>query len=369
MTDADFKVPNFADVRFPVNVAADMLGLTTHVIKKNEEEMGLEVERSDASVKSRRYSFANLFDIAAYRKKKGLLGTPLPRPVTLTVHVKKGGVAKTTVSVNLAIQLGLLGYSVLLIDNDPQGDTTTMLSYDPDLDAEELQDLGQPASRAVNYHLGHIMRFRQGQEVFPLEAVFKKPFGENGPHLIPADESLDDLNVTMANVNNGDFRYGLLLEQGRKGSIPDCDLSKYDFVIFDCPPSSTVASRNALVACDYLITPVRMDRLSVKGLSRSAASMKQFELDYSRAPHPIVVPTMFQKNRPRTSRNLALLLQHFSTSVTDQRLTSSEDYLKALDEGYPVSIWKGTNPAIRAEFQHLTREIVDRIDRNESGQR
>lgn len=360
MTDLEFVVPDFSTVRYPVNVVADMLNVSVPSIKKYEKDMGLEVERQSTGVQSRRYSLENIFDIASHRRTSGLI-KPLNRPITLTVHVKKGGVAKTTLAVNLAIQLSLAGYKTLLVDNDPQGDATSMLSFDPDLSVAELEEMGHPASRAVELHFGHLFKFGGAFSGHDLKDVIKKPFGENGLHLIPADESLDDLNVALTNANNSDFRFGLLIEQSRKGKLKNCDLSGYDFIIFDCPPSSTVAARNALVACDYIVTPVRMDRLSVKGLSRLTQSLSVFEEDYNRAPTPIVVPTMFQKNRPRTQRNLAMLMQHFNTRVTDVRLHHSEDYPKAMDEGYPVSIWKGASPAIRNEFRDLATEIIQRI--------
>jgi chromosome partitioning protein len=122
------------------------------------------------------------------------------------------------------------------------------------------------------------------------------------------------------------------------------------------------------VACDYLITPLRMDRLSLKGLSRMASALTSFEDSYGRSPTPIVIPSLFQKNRPRVQRNLGMLMQHFGRDVTENYLHASEDFPKALDDGFPVILWKNAQPIVREEFRKLSKEIIQKIIR-ETGEK
>src|SRR5690606_33117116 len=114
---------------------------------------------------------------------------------------------KTTVSVNQAIILGLMGLKVLLIDNDPQGDCTSALGYDPDLDRDELIELGFSPEKAVDGHIGNLLQLGNMCPQLRLEDIVKKPFGENGPHLIPADDTLDEVDTILRAAPGGDFRY------------------------------------------------------------------------------------------------------------------------------------------------------------------
>lgn len=178
--------PNYDEIAYAPQFAADCLGISQRALRLVEEEPGIEIRRiSSGSVARRVYSPADLFQIAAMRRSKGLTRT-LKRPMTISTYVQKGGTAKTTNCVNLAIYLGFMGLKVLIIDNDPQSDATEMLGYYPDLTPEELEDLGIPADRGVDGSLGNVLGIRGLFAPKSLDEIIKKPFGEYGPHLIPS---------------------------------------------------------------------------------------------------------------------------------------------------------------------------------------
>ncbi|GAI09403.1 unnamed protein product [marine sediment metagenome] len=101
----------------------------------------------------------------------------------------------------------------------------------------------------------HFPEFPNSRPPRPLSEVVKKPFGEYGPHLIPADVTLAGLLYQLANANNRDKRIRSWIEKGRNNPTTNLDLSQYDIILYDNAPATSVLSRAALVASDYCISP------------------------------------------------------------------------------------------------------------------
>ncbi|EPQ6625304.1 TPA: AAA family ATPase [Pseudomonas aeruginosa] len=360
----DFDTLPYADfdqIFYAPQFAADCLGITTKALRSFEDEPGMEVRRMNrGSVPARVYTPADLFKIASIRRSKGLTKT-LQRPLTISTFVQKGGTAKTTTSVNLAMYLGFMGLKVLLIDNDPQGDATSMLGYDPDLTPEELVDLGIPADRAVNGSLGNIIATSSLFAPKGLADIIKKPFGEYGPHLLPAEGLLEDMEVAINASANQDFRYALFISKGRKRELPQADLSGYDVILFDNAPSGSLMTRNSMVASDMILCPIRMDKFSCRALARLGNKLQSFAEEYQRSPDVAAIPTMFIKNRPRAMAHLAALSQMFPGKVTEGKLYFSEDYSKALESGLPVLGWKGASENSAGAMRSVFGEILERL--------
>jgi len=361
MTNESLSYTDYENLFYRPSFAAECLGLTPRTLKTIEEDAGLDIRRiARGTVMARAYTPADVFRIAAVRREKGYTKA-LSRPVTISTFIQKGGTAKTTCSGNLAIYLALQGLRVLLIDNDPQGDATSMFGYDPDLTGPELVELGVPADRAVDGHFGNLIGV---SKIFPpktLDEVIKKPFGEFGPHLIPAEESLDDMELALNAASRSDFRYAMHISNARAGKIPSCDLSAYDVIIFDNPPSGSLMTLNTMVASDMIICPIRMDKFAFRALTRLAAKLEAFREDFSRAPEMAAIPTMFVKGRPRMLNNLARLSELFPGKVTDEKLYHSEDYMKALEEGIPLLAWSGAGENSAGAMRAAFAEVFSRL--------
>ncbi|GGM31021.1 chromosome partitioning protein ParA [Pseudomonas asuensis] len=356
-----YPYTDFSALQFPPQFAADCLGISPQTLKNIEKENNLQIGRiARGSVEVRSYTLNDLFQIAAIRRQNGQI-KGFTRPITICDYVQKGGTAKTTTTCNLAILFSLMGLRTLVIDNDPQGDASSMFGYDPDLTVEELEEIGVPGERSVNGHLGNLMRLGNAYQPMTLDEVIKKPFGEHGPHLIPAEDSLDDLDVVLRNAQGSDFRYSLFISSARNGEYPHCDLSRYDVIIMDNAPSGTMLSRNSMVAADFLICPVRMDKFSFRALSRLAFKLAEFKKDFKRAPEIIAIPTMYIRNRPRIQANLARLAHLFPNKVTEQPLYLSEDYSKSLEDGVPLSLWRPATDNSLGAMRLVFSEITGRI--------
>lgn len=166
---------------------------------------------------------------------------PLTRPAILAIVNQKGGVGKTTTTINLGAALAENGHHVLVIDLDPQGNASTGLGISHEARSLTTYDviLGEaPLSRAV------------------------LPTDTKNLAIVPAttDLSSADLDL-MAN----DTRSFLL----RKAFTSDpAALTQYDYILIDCPPSLNILTVNAMVAAQALIVPLQSEFFALEGLSQ-----------------------------------------------------------------------------------------------------
>lgn len=156
---------------------------------------------------------------------------------------QKGGVAKTTTTVNLGIGLARLGKKVLLIDNDPQGSLTEALGYQ------------QPDS--LDTTLANIMDAVLNEELVNVEAGILHH--EEGVDLMPANIELSGVETSLIGIMSSET----ILKEYIEMIGP-----RYDYVIIDCSPNLGQLTLNALVAADEIIIPVQAAYLSIKGLEQ-----------------------------------------------------------------------------------------------------
>ena len=161
----------------------------------------------------------------------------------ISVVNQKGGVAKSTTTLNLGVGLVRQGKKVLLIDADPQGSLTASLGY------VEPDDIGTTLATIM---MGVINDEEIGEE----EGILHH---KEQIDLLPANIELSALEVTMSNV----MSRKLIMKE-----YIDTMRSRYDYILIDCMPSLGMMTINALVASDMVLIPVQAAYLPVKGLQQ-----------------------------------------------------------------------------------------------------
>jgi chromosome partitioning protein len=336
---------------YKASAAGHMLGISTAVLRTNIEEMGIELEmRAAGATQIRVFKPDDIYAIARWRRMHIKNLHRPARKVIAAVWSPKGGVGKSTATANIACAFAEQGLSVLMVDLDFQGNLTSSVGYDCDLTVEEADADGVPRERLVEYTLANLLAEAKSDDRQPLSLVIKKPYGEHGPHLIPADIALDQLDYqllasTLAG-NQSDLLIGKWIHAARTGHLADCDLSQYDVILFDCPPAKNRLVRSALLAADFVISPVSLDAFSSKAMSNLTHVLSTMQQNYQRWPQPIILPNEYDAHRVRSATHLNKIYLNYGQYVLEQNIRASEDIRKALDNNpmVPVVLWKPTSP-------------------------
>lgn len=258
---------------------------------------------------------------------------------------QKGGVGKTTTSINLASSLGLLNKRVLLVDLDPQGNTTTGVGV-------EKGDLTNSIYDAL---IGDIK---------PIESIKKTKF--KNLDLIPANINLAGIDIEFLEKikENSNFSKGSQLKRVLE-EIRD----NYDFILIDCPPSLGILTTNALTASDSVLIPVQCEYFALEGIMQLLNTIKlaRKKLNPSLDIEGVVL-TMLDS---RTNLGLEVVENvrgFFREKVYDTIIPRLIRLTEAPSHGKPIANYDPTSRGTEA-YMNLAKEVIDRNAREEKSSR
>ncbi|WP_157793806.1 ParA family protein [Robbsia andropogonis] len=320
---------------FKVQAVAQLLATTNDTVRRMVDDSGIIVARQESGPKTRLFSVENIFELARYRAAKRSKN-PKKRQVVATVYAPKGGVGKTTLASNLGTLFALKGLRTLIIDLDFQANLTLSLGYDSELTREEASETGVSLSKIVEYHFGNLLpSYPSPNGRATLQDAIKKPFGDCGPHLVPADLTLDRLDTMLTyealEGRGPDLMIPKLIRDGSAQKDAAFDTSGYDVILFDAAPAKNRITRGALLASDFVISPVSMEKFSTKALSYLSSVLTEMQEQFDRSPELLIVGNFFDPHRIRVMGQLMTITQKYADSWLEQSIRRSEDFPKALN--------------------------------------
>ena len=251
----------------------------------------------------------------------------------ISVANQKGGVGKTTTAVNLASCLAEQGKRVLIVDSDPQGNTTTGLGIEKETIICTIYDI------LVN---GVAVR----------DVIMKTKYFDLD--IIVSDMSLSGAEVELVGLNKREFQLKEALEQVK---------DDYDFIIIDCPPSLGLVTINALTATDTVLIPIQCEYYALEGVMQLTNTINLVK----KALNPDldiegVVMTMFDGRTNLSIQVVNEVKKCFGKKVYRSVIPRNVRLSEAPSFGEPINVFDRTATGAVA-YTSLAKEVIERNEK------
>jgi chromosome partitioning protein len=248
----------------------------------------------------------------------------------ISVSNQKGGVGKTTTTINLSTALAAVGKKVLVVDLDPQGNASTGLGID----------------RADRTHGTYEVLFGEC-------SVEEAAAPSRVPNLfvVPASIHLSGAEIELIDITNREYRLKEAME---------AVAGTYDYVLFDCPPSLNLLTLNALVASEGVLVPLQCEFFALEGLSHLVSTIERVRGSFNPALElKGVVLTMFDKRNSLSRQVENNVRDHFGDKVYDTVIPRNVRISEAPSHGLPAIVYDMNCSGSQA-YIHLAKEILKR---------
>ena len=246
----------------------------------------------------------------------------------IAVANQKGGVGKTTTSVNLTAALARRGKKTLLVDFDPQGNSTS----------------GMGVSKRSNPTAYDVVMGRTSAE----DAVIRLPYG----WVLPSNTDLSGAEVELANVERREYRLREALDAVR---------DDFDYIFIDCPPSLGILTLNAFTAADSLLVPLQCEYYAMEGVADLTTSVKIANRRLNKNLYIEGILLTMYDNRLNFSTQVAEeLRRYFGARVYDTVIPRNVRLAEAPSHGRPITEYdagsKGARAYLAAAEEFLQRQ-------------
>jgi chromosome partitioning protein len=263
----------------------------------------------------------------------------LPRPLSRTKSSKgaelsrviafanqKGGVAKTTTTLNLGVAFKERGFRVLVVDLDPQGNLTMSQGMNPDEIERSMFDV-----------LVHKL---------PIEEIIEER----------------EVDIAVSSIDLAGAELALSAMIGRERALDKALVSvreTYDYILVDTPPSLGLLTINAFVAADGVIVPVQCEYLSLRGLVQLENTLTMIRENLNpRVEIQGILATMFDKRLLHSKEAVDILTENFGELVYNTKIRKTVRYAEAPVKGQSVLLYDPTGEAA-ALYRDLAKEVLN----------
>lgn len=244
---------------------------------------------------------------------------------------QKGGVGKTTSAVNIAASLGVLGYKVLLIDLDPQGNATSGVG------------IMKKALKSTVYDM-----LTTDADV---NSVTVRTQYDN-LSVIPAHTTLARAEYDLGEIENGEYIMKKKLDAVR---------DQYDYVIIDCPPSLGMLTVNAMTASDGVVIPMQCEFFALEGLSQLMFTISRIKTHYNKDLNVTGILITMHNNRLILSMQvIGELRKHYADKLFETTISRNVKVSEAPGFGAPVYYHEKRSKGSK-EYMNVAKELAERI--------
>jgi len=252
---------------------------------------------------------------------------PRPTPRVMAVANQKGGVGKTTTAVNLGAGLAELGYRVLVVDLDPQGNATTGLGIDPHSFELSMYDV--------------MMRDAQLEDAI-------EPTSLKNLFVAPATIDLAGAEIELVPT----FSRELKLRKALETVIGD-----FDYVLIDCPPSLGLITVNGLAAADEVLVPIQCEYYALEGLGQLLRNVHLVQANLNeKLDMSTIVLTMYDARTKLAEQVADEVRAHFGAKVCRNVIPRTVRISEAPSFGQPITVFDPSSRGAIA-YRELAKEV------------